>query len=385
MISIKNQQQIFSQESLEAKLSKNRQLIIKYGIDATGSFLHLGHTVNLWMLRKFQELGHKVIIILGDFTTSIGDPTGKSESRPKLDKASIEIKCENLRSQINLILIQDRNLLEFKYNSDWYKNFNLSDFIQLLSEVTHAKLISRDMFQDRISSNKEIWMSELIYPILQGWDSVVIRSDITICGSDQLFNEMLGKFYQEKQGQEPQVIITSKITAGLCGVHKQSKSLNNYVGLLDSPKEKFGKLMTLEDHQIQSWVDVYTDVDDFIYNKNDPFTDKLLLAYEVVKKYHGETSAIEEKGWWLSTFSNKDFPSNASLLLVELSSISLLDLVRRALPLQSNTQIKELITKGAVKINNEKTTEPYSVVEISSSKLNLQVGKKIFYHVVKDN
>ena len=243
--------EIISLSEFEKKLKSGKKLRIKFGADVTAPFLHLGHAVNFWMMRELQELGHKVIFLIGDFTTKIGDPTGKTTTRKKISQEEIESNAKNFIEQVSQILITDNEeLFEVKRNSDWFDNISSGELISLLSTVTHSRLISRDMFKKRIKNNHEIHMHEMIYPIIQGYDSVELESDITIVGSDQLFNEMMGRFFQEKHGQEPQVIITSKITAGLDGVNKQSKSLNNYIAITDTAKDKFGKIMSLPDKLI---------------------------------------------------------------------------------------------------------------------------------------
>ncbi|MDP7552581.1 MAG: tyrosine--tRNA ligase, partial [Nitrospinaceae bacterium] len=225
-------EEIFSLNEFEELLKSGKQIRIKYGVDVTSPFLHIGHAVNLWMMRELQELGHKVIFLIGDFTTQIGDPTGRSDTRPIILREEIEKNAEEFIRQAKMVLrFDDPNLLEVRKNSEWFSEYSLSDFLKLLAMVTHARLISRDMFQRRIEKQEDIYMHEMIYPILQGYDSYVLESDLTIIGSDQLFNEMLGRFYQQKLGQKPQVIITTKITPGIDGKAKQSKSLDNYIGL----------------------------------------------------------------------------------------------------------------------------------------------------------
>ena len=223
-------EEIFSLDQLRERLNSKKKLTIKFGADVTASFLHLGHAVNLWMMRRFQEDGHKVIFLIGDFTTRIGDPTGKADTRPQIQRENIERDGQAFIEQIkNILITDDPEVFEVRKNSEWFDKMSVDKFLSLISLTTHSRLISRDMFQKRIQENKEIYTHELIYPILQGYDSFELDSDLTIVGSDQLFNEMMGKFYQEKFGQRPQTIITSKITPGLSGGPKQSKSLNNYV------------------------------------------------------------------------------------------------------------------------------------------------------------
>ena len=191
-------EEIFSLNEFEELLKSGKQIRIKYGVDVTSPFLHIGHAVNLWMMRELQELGHKVIFLIGDFTTQIGDPTGRSDTRPIIPREEIEKNAEEFIRQAKMVLhFDDPNLLEIRKNSEWFSEYSLADFLKLLAMVTHARLISRDMFQRRIEKQEDIYMHEMIYPILQGYDSYVLESDLTIIGSDQLFNEMLGRFYQQ--------------------------------------------------------------------------------------------------------------------------------------------------------------------------------------------
>ena len=223
--------------------------------------LHIGHAVNLWMMRELQDLGHKVYFLIGDFTTQIGDPTGRSNTRPVIPQAEIDKNAEEFIRQAKMVLrFDDPDLLEIRRNSEWFSEYKLADFLKLLSMVTHARLISRDMFQRRIESHEDIYLHEMIYPILQGYDSYALESDLTIIGSDQLFNEMLGRFYQQRFGQNPQVIITTKITQGIDGKAKQSKSLDNYIGLGHSSRDKFGRCMKIPDDLIIDYLKVYTKV-----------------------------------------------------------------------------------------------------------------------------
>src|SRR5258708_31806350 len=243
--------EMFAPEEFRRLLTSGRQLRIKYGIDVTAPYLHTGLAVNLWMMRALQDMGHRVIFLIGDFTTGIGDPTGRDLMRPVLPRDEITRNAEAFIEQARMVLrFDDPELLEIRRNSEWYEQMSVTELLRLFSMITHARLISRDMFQARIQQGREIHMHEMLYPVLQGHDSVVLQSDLTIIGSDQLFNEMLGRFYQERSGQAPQVIITSNITPGLDGKAKPSKSLGNYIRLRHSPRAKFLPTMTLPTRQV---------------------------------------------------------------------------------------------------------------------------------------
>ncbi|HVU66979.1 MAG TPA: tyrosine--tRNA ligase, partial [Ktedonobacteraceae bacterium] len=254
-------EEMFAPAEFTRLLASGRQLRIKYGVDVTAPYLHTGHAVNLWMMRQMQDMGHKVLFLIGDFTTRIGDPTDRDLLRPVLPAEEIERNAEAFIEQARMVLrFDDPALLEIRRNSEWYERTRAEELLRLFSMVTHARLIARDMFQARIQQGREIYTHELLYPILQGYDSVQLQADLTIIGSDQLFNEMLGRFYQERYGQSPQVIITTRITPGIDGKAKQSKSLGNYIGLGHSPREKFGRAMKLPDDLILTYLEVYTDV-----------------------------------------------------------------------------------------------------------------------------
>ncbi|RLG10085.1 tyrosine--tRNA ligase [Candidatus Pacearchaeota archaeon] len=384
-------EEIYTLEEFRKKLKSGKKLVIKYGVDVTAPFLHIGHAVNLWMMRKLQEYGHKVVFLIGDFTTRIGDPTGRDETRPIIPEEEIEKNAQEFIKQVSMVLItDDPEVFEIRRNSEWFSKMPLDKFISLLSMVTHARLISRDMFQRRIKDGKEIYMHEIIYPILQGYDSYMLKSDLTIVGSDQLFNEMMGRFFQEKFGQEPQVIITTKITPGLDGKHKQSKSLGNYVALADTPRDKFGKIMTLPDELIIQWMEVYTEIPmekiKEIENKMkngllNPRDAKLELAYAIVERYHGKEVAEREKEWFIKTFSKKEIPTDVPSVEVEKGEYTLLEIVKKCEPNKSNSEIRRLILQGGVKIFDKKITNPKEIISVKDE-IILKIGKKKFCKVI---
>ena len=385
-------EEYYSKAEFIEKLKSGKQLRIKYGVDVTAPFLHLGHAVNLRMMRKMQELGHKVVFLIGDFTTRIGDPTGKSQTRPVIPQEEIEKNSKEFIKQVSRVLITDNpEVFEIRRNSEWFDKMPLSKFLSLLSMVTHARLISRDMFQKRIQENSEIYMHELIYPILQGYDSYMLESDLTIVGSDQLFNELMGRFYQEKFGQKPQVIITTKITPGLDGKNKQSKSLNNYIAITDTPRDKFGKAMSLPDNLIIQWLEVYTDVplqeikkyqEQLQAGNINPRDVKLRLAYEITKYYDGKKAAEEAKEWFLNTFSAREFPEDAPIVSMQPGEYSYLELMKKLLPNSSNSERKRLISQGSLRINTEKITDPFAKFSLKTNEeLKVKIGKRKFFKV----
>ena len=242
--------EIVTLEEFKEKLSSGRKLRIKYGVDVTAPLLHIGHGVNLWMMREMQDAGHTVVFLIGDFTTRVGDPTGKSQTRPVISRDEIERNAEEFITQVSVILRTEPEVFEVRRNSEWWDTMSLDEFMSLLSMVNHGRLIARDMFQRRIEEGSEIHMHEFLYPVLQGYDSFALESDLTIVGTDQLFNEMMGRFYQSRLGQEPQIVITTKITAGIDGGEKMSKSLGNFISIAHTPRDMFGRTMSVPDELI---------------------------------------------------------------------------------------------------------------------------------------
>jgi len=380
--------EIFSLKEFEGLLDSKKKIRIKYGVDVTSPFLHIGHAVNLWMMRELQDLGHKVLFLIGDFTTQIGDPTGRSNTRPIIPQEEIDKNAGEFIRQAKMVLrFDDPDLLEIKRNSEWFSGYQLSEFLKLLSMVTHARLISRDMFQRRIEDQEDIYLHEMIYPILQGYDSYVLESDLTIIGSDQLFNEMLGRFYQQKFGQTPQVIITTKITQGIDGKAKQSKSLNNYIGLGHSPRDKFGRCMKIPDDLIVEYLKVYTKVSikeiseiekDIV---SDPMKWKKFLAGEIIKRYHDEASAKSEREWFENTFSRKITPEDIPILELNSSQWVAIDLVNKYfVGSKSNSDLRRLFQQGAVSVNSEKISTFDARVEVSTNDI-FKVGKRTWFKI----
>ncbi len=249
---------IVVREDLEKKLMSGKKLRVKLGVDVARPDMHLGHAVALWKLREFQDLGHTAIFLIGDATTRIGDPTGQDKTRPLLTEEQINKNAETYISQAAKIL--DIEKTEIHRNSEWFDEMSAFDFIKLLTMVTHSQLIAREAFQERIKAGREIFMHEMIYPIMQGYDSVVLKADVAL-HADQLFNEHFGRMYQEKFGQEPQAILTVPMLVGLDGKHKMSKSLDNYIGITESPESMYGKIMSLPDELIIDYFNLCTFID----------------------------------------------------------------------------------------------------------------------------
>lgn len=384
----RNVEDIIVRAELEKQLKRGQKLRIKYGVDVTAPTLHIGHAVNLWKMRGLQDRGHKVIFLIGDFTTKIGDPTGKSKTRPVIPQKEIEQNLKEFIEQAKMVLrFNDPNLLEIRRNSEWYGKMKTERFLDLLTMITHARLIERDMFQQRIKNHADIYMHELLYPILQGWDSVELQSDLTIIGNDQLFNEMLGRFYQEKMGQAPQTIITTSITPGLDGGEKQSKSLGNYVGLAHDPLEKYGRVMTLRDNLIIAYFKAYTDmplaqitqIEKDLAAGDNPRDAKASLARHIVARYHGEATALEVERLWETQFRQGQLPQDIPELTVSKRRLPIvLDILSDHFKL-SNSEARRLLSQNGVKVDgravNDASFSAYSEGSV------VQVGKRRFVRI----
>lgn len=378
---------IVTKSELEKLLDSRTPLRVKHGIDATSPELHLGHAANLWKLRQLQEAGHKAVILLGDVTTRIGDPTGKSKTRPALSKSDIQKNIRAIEKQIKSILLTNPRVCEIRKSSEWYGKMTMADFLDLLAAVTHARLIERDMFRERIKKGEQIFMHELVYPILQGYDSVMLRSDMTVIGSDQLFNEHMGRFFQERRGLRPQVIVALKILPGLEGKEKMSKSLGNYIGLEDTPRDKFGKAMRIPDELIGSYLEVYTDVpmEDMrgiqtkLASGINPRDAKLVLAEAIVRRYHGTAIAEKEREYFLHVFSKKQISGDIEILEIRTQSPwKLARIIREADNSFSQSQIFRLIAQGAITIDGVRKTDRHEMVTLREGSI-LRIGpKKLF-------
>ena len=380
---------IIIREELDERLKSKKPLRIKLGIDATAPDLHIGHAVNLWKIRALQEAGHKAVIVLGDFTTQIGDPTGKSHTRPVLAPAVIKRNIIAIKKQVEMILLTSPRVYEVRKNSEWFGKMKTADFLNLLTTVTHAQLIQRDMFQERIKEGKEITMSEILYPILQGYDSVMIKSDLTIIGSDQLFNEHMGRFFQERFNQRPQVIMTHKLLPGLSGGEKMSKSLGNYIGLNDSPKDKFGKTMRVLDSLIVPYCEAYTDIPlrEIEHTKEDlkrgenPMKAKLILAESLVRRYHGAVIATRAKEEFMNVFSRGNIPETMKEVVLRKGTWNAIDLLVSAGFTASKSEARRLLEQGAVEIDGKIIEKEGGQVVIGQGSI-IRMGKRRFARVI---
>ncbi len=379
---------VITREELKKKIESGRKLRIKFGVDITAPTLHIGNAVNLWKMREFQKYGHRVVFLIGDFTTRIGDPTGRTEVRKKAVPQNIDLWAKNFIREISSVLLTDKKVFEVRRNSEWYGKMKAEELLGLASFFTHAKMIERDMFQRRIREGREIRLPELIYPVLQGYDSVMLKSDLTIIGSDQLFNENIGRHLQEKFGQPPQVIMTTIITPGLDGGPKMSKSLGNYIGLDDSPSDKFGKAMRLLDLLVVPYLEVYTDVPMSKIRKiekelqagRNPMEAKLFFAEALVRRYHGDKAARQEREEFLKIFSRRELPVKIPAVKLKYGPRDAAELlvVTRLAP--SKSEARRLLRQGAVKVDGEMLGDSDKRISIKKSTV-IRVGKRKFVKV----
>ncbi|MDZ4788840.1 MAG: tyrosine--tRNA ligase [Blastochloris sp.] len=365
---------IHSKPELLKKLQENRPLRIKFGVDPTSPDIHLGHTVPLLKLRQFQDLGHTAVLIIGDFTARIGDPTGKNSTRPMLSAADIQSNARTYEEQAFHVL--DRSKTEVVWNGSWFDTMTLMDTMRLLARKTVAQTLQRRDFKERMAAGHDIMMHELQYPILQGWDSVMVRADVELGGSDQLFNLLTGRDLQQQEKQTPQVVMTLPILEGTDGVEKMSKSLGNYIGVTEAPSAMFGKVMSVSDELMARWYP--TLLGRSIDLEVHPMEAKKKLAAEIVERFHSHGLALEARVDFESKFSKKD------LSLVELpehcvseNPIWIVKLLQDIKAVSSGGDARRLVQQGGVKVNEIKITDVQTQLEIKSGDI-LQAGKKTF-------
>lgn len=372
-------------KKLEYSRSKNKPLRVKYGADPSAPDLHLGHTVPLRKLRQFQELGHLVVFIIGDFTARIGDPSHKSETRPMLSEEQIQQNALTYQEQVFKIL--DKSKTEVRYNSEWLAKMNAGDFLTLTSKYTVARLLERDDFKKRYESGKPIALVEFMYPMLQGWDSVIIKSDIEIGGTDQTFNLLVGRELQNREGQPQQVVMTLPIIEGTDGTQKMSKSLGNHIGVKDSPKEMFGKIMSIPDNLIERYYrylsalpkpDIEAVAAELKSGVN-PRDIKARLGERMVELFHTVEDAKQAHTEFNEIFKNKGLPDEMPEFQVS-AGMDLLSLLAHCELVPSKSEARRALEAGAVKVDQQKVTDAKLVLDLSRPVI-LQNGKRKFARV----
>ncbi len=387
---------IISEEQLREKLKeaekKDRPLKVKLGLDPSAPDIHLGHTVVLRKLKQFQDLGHEVYLIIGDFTGRVGDPTGKSETRNQLTEEEVKENARTYEEQFSRVLNSEKTNLVF--NSSWLADMNFQEVIELSSKYTVARMLERDDFSKRYQSEKAICLHEFFYPLMQGYDSVAIEADIELGGTDQRFNLLVGRNLQKEYGQKPQVIMMMPLLEGLDGVNKMSKSLDNYIGIYEDPNEMYGKIMSISDDLIIRYFELLTDIShdklDEIKNKLkqknfNPMNLKKDLAHRIVTQYHDEEEAKKAEKEFTRVFSQGELPEdmpeiNISNEDLEDGEMWIVKLVAATGLVDSNSQARRMIKQGAVRINGEKYTEINNDIEINDEMV-IQIGKKRYARI----
>ena len=368
-------------KKLERAIKENRPLVVKAGFDPTAPDIHLGHTVLLRKMRHFQDLGHKVIFLIGDHTAMIGDPSGASKTRPQLTTKEVEDNARTYERQISRVL--DSKKLEIRFNSEWLGKMGSIEIGQLMGRYSVQRMLERDDFSNRYKQQKNITMLEFLYPLLQGYDSVALEADVELGGSDQRFNLLVGRDIQSAYGQEPQVVITMPLLEGLDGVNKMSKSLGNYVGINESAKDMFGKLMSVSDELMYKYYELLTDENvtkikaDVASSALHPKQAKVNLAKIITAQYHSRAEADKQAEEFDRAFKDKGFPQDIPLQEVSLgASVGILDLlVDGTRLLASRGEAKRKIQEGAVEVNGAKVSDMNFPVQ-TGKEYNIRVGKK---------
>ncbi|MFT5573594.1 MAG: tyrosyl-tRNA synthetase [Cryomorphaceae bacterium] len=380
--------EIIPQSELEAKLATGKPLEVKAGFDPTAPDLHLGHTVLINKLRQLQLMGHNVTFLIGDFTGLIGDPTGKSATRPALTQAQIKSNAETYQEQVFKIL--DPELTKVRFNSEWMSQMTSTDMIRLSAQYTVARMLERDDFSKRYAANQPIAIHEFMYPLVQGYDSVALESDIELGGTDQKFNLLVGRDMQKAYGKPQQAILTVPILEGLDGVQKMSKSLNNYIAITDAPNDMFGKMMSVSDDLMWRYFELLSfrsleEVNGFqsqIENGNNPRDIKFLLCEEIITRFHSQADAELAKADFIQRFQKNAIPDEMPEISVVLGDgLPIANLIKQAQLCASTSEAMRMVKQGAVKINGDRVEDPKALI-LEAEPFALQVGKRKFARVL---
>jgi tyrosyl-tRNA synthetase len=369
--------EVISEQELAEKLKLGRPLRIKLGMDPTAPDLHLGHSIVMKKLRDFQRDGHTVIFLVGDFTAMIGDPTGRSETRKPLSRETIAVNAETYRSQAFKILDPART--EVRFNSEWMEGLGVRRLIELAAHISVARLLERDDFEKRLEAEEPLFLHELLYPLIQGYDSVALEADIEIGGTDQKFNMLVGRELQRAFKQAPQVVMTMPLMEGLDGERKMSKSLGNYVGITEKPDEMFGKLMRISDPLMARYYQLLTEVsaDEMAGIKSGrvhPMEAKKRLASMIVEEYHGAEAANAARSYFESKFQRREVPTNIPVYRIA-EDIWICELMKQLQFAPSNSEARRLVSQGAVRVDGE-TIKDANFRFVPGQHKVLEVGKR---------
>ncbi|MDD5686301.1 MAG: tyrosine--tRNA ligase [Elusimicrobia bacterium] len=371
--------EIISEDELTTKLKSGKQLRVKLGVDPTSPDIHLGHTVVIEKLKTFQEFGHKIIFIIGDFTARIGDPSGRSETRPMLSEEKILENAKTYQEQVFKIL--DKEKTEIRFNSHWLYSLGLDGLLELTKHSTVAQMLARSDFDQRYKKGDDITILEFLYPLLTGYDSVAVNSDIELGGTDQKFNLLMAREIQRDYGQLPQVVITMPLLEGTDGIQKMSKSYGNYIGISELPSEIFGKIMSVSDELMYRYYELLTHENLDVVKKGHPKEMKQNLAKIIVSKFYSKEIAQQSEEEFNKIFSNKGLPSQIEEYTVSKGEIKISELLVEAGLSESKKESERLIKQGGVKINEEKI-QADTVIKIDGEIL-VQVGKRKFKKIKK--
>jgi tyrosyl-tRNA synthetase len=377
--------EIFTEAELAEKLAEaaktGRQLRIKLGLDPTSPDIHLGHTVVLRKMRQFQDLGHRAVLIIGDYTARIGDPSGQDTTRPMLSPEEIEKNAKTYFDQAGKILDTSKEKLEVRYNSEWLAGLNLADIIKLTSNMTVARMLERDTFELRHKKGDPIGIHEFLYPLMQGYDSVMIKSDVELGGTDQTFNNLVGRDLQRTYGQTPQVVVTMPILVGLDGKEKMSKSKGNYIGVTDEPNDMFGKVMSISDDMMENYFTLLTDLETKKISelidaaKTHPKEAKVLLGKTIVTQFYDKAAAESAAVEFDKVFAQGHLPEEIPEVVVPATPCSTTKILVQTLLVPSSSEAKRMIRQSAVSIDGKKITDPNAEVTPAHGMI-VQVGKR---------
>ena len=370
-------------QRLTAAAKEKRQLRIKLGLDPTSPDIHLGHTVVLRKMRQFQDLGHRAVLIIGDYTARIGDPSGQNTTRPILTSEQIEENAQTYFAQAGKILDTSDEKLEVRYNSEWLEKMTALEIIQLAGKKTVAQMLQRDTFKKRLAADVDVYMHEFLYPLMQGYDSFVVKSDVELGGTDQTFNNLIGRDIQRAYGQEAQIVITMPILVGLDGVEKMSKSKDNYIGVTDEPSDMFGKTMSISDEMMENYYTLLTDIPvgkiSEIINpdKTHPKDAKVELAKTIIAQFYDTEAAEAAAEQFDKVFAKSQLPDDIPEVAIAPEAIAASKLLQHCKLVSSGGEAKRMIKQGGVSINGEKVTDPNNQVTPGEGMV-VQVGKRKF-------
>jgi tyrosyl-tRNA synthetase len=375
-------------QKLAEAVKEKRPLVVKFGCDPTAPDLHLGHAVVFRKLRQFQDAGHKIVIIIGDYTTLIGDPSGRNATRPTLTIDEIKANAQTYFDQVGKVV--DLNKVDVRYNSEWLSKLGFADMIKLAAQATAAQILQREDFANRMANEVPISLHELLYPLVQAYDSYAIKADIEFGGTDQLFNNLMGRHLQERWGQNGQIVMVMPLLRGLDGVDKMSKSKNNYIGITEAPNDMYGKAMSIPDALLPEWAALATDWQD---NERkaaladvavSPMTTKKAIAHNIVCQYHGADAADRAAQHFYNNVQNrdvlaKDYQQRSATTLGLVTGCTLLDACKVLEPEMTGGDLKRLIAGGGVAVNGEKADNPQTMLTLP---VKLKVGKRGLYEIV---